>query len=137
MKHELWIIDNDKPRLKQLREVLKEEGLKDQIKIKQFDYLAKAYDVVGSPTFILIDTTSIMGGITLYGCFDTAISVCRGFAEKHVSSFICIQSAVYSWAEDIVEEIKDLFEAIPIEAIEADSFKIVNWLKKYLIAMEK
>ena len=80
----------------------------------------------------MIDTTSIMGGITLYGCFDTAISLCRRFAEKHRSSIICIQSAVKYWAEDIVKEIKTYFEDTIVECIEAGATEQIEWLKKYI-----
>ena len=130
--NELWIIDNDKRRIKLYKDCLEEEGLLDKLRIKQFNVLAEAYEKVGTPDFILIDTTSIMGGVTIYGCFDTAVSICRSFAKKHTSANICIQSAVKRWAEDIVEDIKIDFEDCVVEAIEADGSEFIKWIKKYM-----
>ncbi len=78
----LWIIDNDKRRVKLYKDCLEEENLLDKLRIKRFDVLNDAYHKEGTPDFILIDTTSIMGGVTLYGCFDTAVSICRGFTKN-------------------------------------------------------
>jgi len=132
MKYLIWIIDRDKNRIKMYKDFLEEENLLKKFKIRRFDVLAEAYDVEGTPDFILIDTTSIMSGMTLYGCFDTAVSMCRGFAEKHKSSNFCIQSAVKRWAEDIIDEITEQFgEETITEAIEADPKEFIKWLKKY------
>lgn len=133
MKYTIWIIDNDKIRLEQYKDFLKEEGLLDRIIIKKFDVLTEAYNIEGSPDFILIDTTSIMGGVTLYGCFDTAVSLCRGLAEKHRSSIFCIQSAVKRWAEDVLADMtEDLKESVVAECIEADAEEFIKWIKKWI-----
>lgn len=132
-KYTLWIIDDDKVRTRQYKDFLKMENLQDKIKIKRFDVLAEAYDKEGTPDFILIDTTSIMGGITLYGCFDTAVSLCKGFAEKHTSSVFCIQSAVKSWAENVIDEIREDFgQNIVSESIQADATEFIIWIKKWV-----
>ncbi len=132
MKYEIWIIDNDKNRIKLYKDFLEEINLLKDFKITQFNVLAEAYEKEGTPDFILIDTTSILGGVTLYGCFDTAVSICRGFAEKHRSSVFCIQSAVKRWAEDVIDElIEQLEKDIVIEAIEASGEKFIEWINKW------
>ncbi len=132
-KYTLWVIDDDITRRKYLIDTLEDEGLKNRINIKYFNVLSEAYNVIGTPEFILIDTTSIMGTGTLYGCFDTAISLCKGLAEKHKSSCICIQSAVKRWAEDVMEDIKDYFgDEVIVEAIDGGAYDTIAWLKKYI-----
>ena len=136
-KYNIWIIDDDKIRIKQYKDFLKEEKLLSKFEIRTFDVLVNAHNEEGTPDFILIDTTSIMGGITLYGCFDTAISSCIYLAKKHTSSVFCIQSAVKSWAKDIIDEMtQQLSNEVVCESIEASGEDFICWIKKWLKIFE-
>jgi response regulator RpfG family c-di-GMP phosphodiesterase len=126
---ELWVIDDDKKRVKRLEDAIKENKL--DLKIKWFNILSEAYYADGSPDFILVDVTSITGGPTIAGYFDGVVRSIHHLANKHSSSNFCIVSDVRDWSQGVVKEIENYFGDVIIE--DAGSIKeAIQWLKKYM-----
>jgi len=102
--YNVWIISDEKhPYLKMYL-----NKNKKHFKIKLFDKeIVEMMETEGTPDIIIIDTSMIQGQIpSMLGCYDTIFANLKYFAEKHISSTICIASYVSTWAEDFMDDLK-------------------------------
>lgn len=118
----IWIIEDDEYIFKTMCDEIEEAEIKT--KIIRYESVPEALDNPrGKPDLILVDQTAIggFGGSMGMGCTDLFYSNLGYLVKNHLYSVFGIYSAVPSYAEDLVDDIKERFgDEVIIELIAYD-----------------